>query len=106
MEGNLFGKDIDDLSKKLLKQKKLYLIKWLCDNKNWDNLKPEIVYFQSGSFARYLINNYGLEKFKKVYKKTSRKKTPKENIKIIENICSKSIKEIEEDWKKYLEHKK
>ncbi|KPJ55613.1 hypothetical protein AMJ49_06745 [Parcubacteria bacterium DG_74_2] len=102
MEENLFGKDIDNLSKKLLKQNKLYSTKWLCNNKNWDRLRPEIIYSQSGSFVRYLINTYGLKKFKKLYKKTARQKTPKENIKIIEIIYSQSIKKIEKNWRKYL----
>lgn len=102
MEGSLFGKDIDILSKRLMKKNKLYPLKWLINNKNWERVKEEIVYPQAGSFIKYLINTHGLEKFKKVYKKLSRNKKVKENIKIIESSYSKSIKELEKDWQKYL----
>lgn len=106
MEGKLFGKDINILSKRLMKKNKLYPLKWLIDNKNWDKVKKGIVYPQTGSFVRYLINTYGLGKFKKVYKKLSRNKTVQKNIKIIETIYSKSIKELETNWKKYLNQEK
>lgn len=102
MEGSLFGKDIDVLSKRLMKKNKLYSLKWLLNNKNWDKVKEKIVYPQAGSFVRYLINTYGLEKFKKVYKKLSRNKKVQDNIKIIENTYLKSVKELEANWKKYL----
>jgi DNA polymerase III delta prime subunit len=80
MEGKLFGKDVDILSKRLIERNKIYSLK----------------------FVRYLINTYGLEKFKKIYKKLPRNKAFREKIKIIENIYSKSIQELEKEWKRYL----
>lgn len=100
MEGSLFGKDIDILSKRFLKKNKLYSLKWLLDNKNWDKVREEIVYPQAGSFVRYLISTYGIKKFKKVYKALSRNKTFRENIRIIERTYSKPIKELEREWLK------
>ncbi len=106
IEESLFGKDIDILSKKLMKKNKLYSLKWLCNNKNWNKVKEEIVYPQAGSFIRYLINNFGLEKFKKVYKKLSRDKKVKENIKIMESSYPESINKLETNWKRYLNYLK
>ena len=99
------NKDIDLWTKNYLEKSKLYLIKFLVNNKNWDKVNEVIVYPQSGSFVRYLINTYGIDKFKKAYKELSRKKKLKSNTKTIKKIYSKSIKELEKDWKKYLKEK-
>jgi hypothetical protein len=95
-------KDIDFWAKKYLKKNKLYSLKFLTNDKNWRRIDEEIVYPQAGSLIRYLIKIYGLEKFKEVYKNLSREKTNRQNIKITEDVYSKPIKELEEDWKRYL----
>ena len=102
LEGSLLGKDINFLSKKFMEENKFYHLEWLVDCKNWDKVEPKIVYSQAGSFVGYLINSYGLERFKKPYEALSRKKKIKENIRIIEKSYSKSIDQIEKDWKSYL----
>lgn len=102
MEENLFGKDIDFLSKKLLRRNKLYYIKNLVDNKNWDDVKPKIVYPQAGSFTRFLINTYGWNKYRKVYKKLSRLNTFSKNLKIIKSSFEKSVEGLEKEWRNYL----
>jgi len=96
-------KDIDFWTKKYLKRNKLYSLEFLIDNKNWNKINEAIVYPQAGSFVRYLIKIYGLEKFKEVYKNLSRNKTTKQNIKVIKKIYFKSIRELEENWKEYLD---
>ncbi len=102
MDKKWCGKDIDIWARKYLKENKLYSIKFLLENKNWDKVNNMIVYPQSGSFVRYLINTYGMGKFKKAYKGTSRQKILKENIKIMEIIYLKPIEEMEKNWKKHL----
>lgn len=102
MEGSLFGKDVDIISKELLNENKLYPVKNLFDNKSWNNVKLEIVYPEVGSFVRFLINTYGLNKFKEVYERLSRLKSLEENLKTAELIFNRSIVEIEIDWKKKL----
>ncbi|MFH1657551.1 MAG: hypothetical protein ABH919_03725 [bacterium] len=102
MEGNLFGKDIDIASKELLNENKLYSIKDLFDNKNWGKVKPEIIYPEVGSFTRFLIKTYGLNKFKEVYQRLSRLNNFEENLKIAELIFNKPITEIEADWREDL----
>ncbi len=102
MEGNLFGKDVDFISKELLEQKKLYSVKELIDNKNWEGVEPKIIYPEVGSFTRFLINTYGRDKFKNIYQKLSRLNNFEENLKTIENGFGKLIEELEERWKNNL----
>ena len=102
MEGDLFGKDIDGISKKLLNQNKLYSISELVNNNNWNKVKPFIIYPQVGSFARFLIESYGLKKFKSVYQKLSRLNSYKNNLEIIRKGYSKRTNELEKEWKEKL----
>lgn len=102
MEGNLFGKDIEVISKELLNQNKLYPIRDLVDNKNWEKVEPKIIYPEAGSFTRFLINTYELDKFKEVYQKLSRLNNFRENLKIVEDGFGKSIEELEKNWKNNL----
>lgn len=99
MEGNLFGRDTDVISKELLNQNKLYDIRDLVNNKNWEKAEPKIIYPEVGSFAKFLINAYGWDKFKEVYQKLSRLNNFEENLKIIEKRFGKSIEELEKEWK-------
>jgi len=102
MEGNLFGTDIDMLSRKLLEDEKLYPISELIDNKYWDNVEPPIIYTEVGSFSRFIINNYSWDKYREIYQQTSRLKSPEENLRVFESVLQDSVTEVEDDWKKYL----
>lgn len=102
MDERWYGKDIDIWARKYLKENKLYSLKFLLENKNWNKVNDMITYPQVGSFVRFLINTYGIEKFKKIYKRTSRQKILKENVKIVEIIYSKSTEYLEKNWRKYL----
>ncbi len=102
MEGNLFGKDIDIISKELLNQNKLYSIKDLANNKNWVKTEPKIIYSEVGSFTRFLICIYGWNKYRGVYRKLSRINALSKNLKIIKSGFGKSIKELEKEWKNCL----
>lgn len=105
MEGNLFGKDVDIISRELQGQKKLYSIVSLIDNKNWAAVEPKIIYPEAGSFVRFLINTYGWGKFKEIYQKLSRLNSYEENLMIIKQGFGRSIADIEDDWQKYLKIK-
>ncbi|HOI60271.1 MAG TPA: hypothetical protein PKU93_03010 [Candidatus Pacearchaeota archaeon] len=98
MENKLMGKELHIVSKKLLKEKKLYPIEFLFDNKNWNTVDPIIIYPQAGSFSKYIIEKYGKERFEELYKNTSRKNTVSENLLEIKKFYKKHIKELEEEW--------
>lgn len=103
MEGDFLGKDLDILSKEIIKRGKNYSISWLFDNRNWKNLNPKILYPLVGSFVKFLITKYGKDKFEKIYRKTSRSQSMKKNLKVIRKIYSKDIKKLEREWKEYLD---
>jgi hypothetical protein len=98
MEGNFMGNDLHLVTKKLSQENKLYPIKWLCNNNNWKTIKPTVIYPQVGSFVKFLKDNYGKDKFKKVYKSTSRNYDIAKNLLKIENIYSKNINTLEKEW--------
>jgi hypothetical protein len=94
MSNGWHGKDIDLWTRDYSRKDCLYSIRFLVDNKNWDQVDDMIAYPQAGSFARFLINDYGLEKFKEVYKKLSRENKVEKNISIIEKSYSLSLGEL------------
>ncbi|MEA1936677.1 MAG: hypothetical protein U9N04_01020 [Patescibacteria group bacterium] len=102
MEGGLFGRDIDEISKELLRQNKLYSLLELVDNNNWNEVEPPIIYPQVGSFARFLIESYGLKKFKSAYQKLSRLNSYQDNLSAIRKEYFKGIDELEKEWKEKL----
>jgi len=106
VEGNLFGIDVDVLCREMLKENKLYSVSELVDNKYWGCVEPPIIYPQVGSFSRFLISNYGWNKYIEVYKQTSRLKTPKENMEMIKSIFQDSIFKIEKNWIEYLSNRR
>lgn len=97
-------RDTDSWAREYLEKDKLYSVDFLISNKNWDKVDDMIAYPQAGSFVRYLVNTYEMEKFRVVYKKLSRNKKVQENIDIIEKSYSKSIKGLEEDWRECLKN--
>ena len=98
MENNFMGEDLDSVAKKLLKNGNLYPLRYLCNNKNWKDVKPIIIYPQAGSFAKFLIKKYGKNNFKRLYQNTSRKNTITSNLLEIKTIYRKDIKQLEKEW--------
>lgn len=98
MENSFIGKDLHVISKKLLSENKLYPLKNLCDNENWETVEPIIIYPQAGSFIKFLIERYGKEKLIEVYKKTSRNFDLIQNLLEIHNTYTKTINELENEW--------
>ena len=83
---------------KKYKEENKFEFEKLFDNNYFYSLNPNISYPIAGSFTKFLIDKYGLEKFKESYSSLSKEKNNKENIEIFENIYQKPIREIESDW--------
>lgn len=62
-----------------------------------DDSKPLYFYSLVGAFTTFLINNYGKDKFKELYKNTHRDKSKKENLNVFEKIYE-PIEKIEEKF--------
>ena len=96
------GESLHVVSKRLLQEKKLYSIEFLCNNNNWKSVEPVIIYPQVGSFSKFIIEKYGKDKFKELYQNTSRSFDKTRNLLEIERIYKKGIKQLEHEWLDFL----
>ncbi len=65
------------------------------------DLQHEISYMEAGSFVQFLIERYGLDKFKQLYGQETGK--PEEDELLVESLYDKSYAELETGWLEYLE---
>ena len=84
------------------KNKKLIPLNILLDDKKFWQLDDLMTYPESGSFIKYLINFYGLELFKKLYKNFKYNLPHKQKMFVIKKIIGKSLEELEKDWINYV----
>ncbi|HBB56816.1 TPA: hypothetical protein DEW47_01145 [Patescibacteria group bacterium] len=78
-------------------------IESLMSQKAWMDLPDEnaiYYYCLAGSFTKFIIEKFGMEKFKELYKETSRGKGAEENKKVFKKIYGIDIDEAEQGWKK------
>lgn len=87
------------LAAKFKKQKKLYPIKSLIWARDYNRKNREIVYWQSASFVRYLIDTYGELEFEEFYREVHEFNFET----VIQKHYNKSLTEIESDWLKFIE---
>lgn len=102
MEDGFMGEDLHVVAKKLFQENKLYPLEWLCANNNWKNVEPIIIYPQAGSFAKFIIEKYGKDKFRELYQNTSRNFETSKNINEIERAYHKDIGQLEQEWLDFL----
>jgi hypothetical protein len=68
--------------------------------------RPTIAYPEAASFVKFLIDEYGKEKFLQAYGtvlSSDEKEVHRQNIKRLEQIYSKSLVELEQEWLRVLE---
>jgi len=97
------GEDHDMLAREALDSAILPTVESMMEHKKWIELNDKHAIYNYAfvaSFAKFLINEYGKEKFKTLYKNTDRLKTKKENIDVFEKIYNISVKDMEREWKK------
>lgn len=90
------GWDYHRSAKKLLGEKKLVPFKKIADSIDFKKADSEITYPQCGSFVKFLIDTYGLEKFKKLW--VVRKNIQNE----FQKIYRGSLGVVEAKWEKSL----
>jgi hypothetical protein len=79
---------------KEIKDAPLLGIEYLLDNENFKSVDTYTSYAQAGSLVGFLMETYGLRRFKKIYS------LPRETyIKSLQSLLGKSIQEIENEWK-------
>lgn len=63
--------------------------------------QPPVAYPEAASFVKFLIDNYGKDKFLQAYKKlrnSGDKAIQQQNVKTLEIICHKSLTELKTEW--------
>ncbi|MEX0918349.1 MAG: hypothetical protein WDZ85_00040 [Candidatus Paceibacterota bacterium] len=101
------GENHDDLVRDGLSRDIFPNIEELLEHKKWlelDDANALYNYALVASFTKFLIENYGRDKFEQIYRQTNRKKTKEENKIIFFDTYRAPIEEIEKDWQKCLEN--
>ena len=101
------GKDIDAICAENLTKGRLIPLEVLFNYTEIGSQESQfdISYPEAASFVKYIVQKYGIDKFKKIY---SRMKSPTDsfqqvtNLKTFDNVCKRSLAWLEEDWKSYL----
>jgi hypothetical protein len=99
------GENHDILANEALEKKLLPPLDQMFEHKKWLALgddNAQYYYSYAASFAKFLIEKYGKEKFKKIYQNLKRNNIKEENIKVFLNVYKISPRISEEEWKKYL----
>ena len=102
---NWYGQNHDILAKEGLEKNIFPSIKSMMEHKKWLKLPDKNVLYHYcfvGSFTKFLINKFGKEKFKKVYKKTMEKNTVLQNTKSFEEVYGIKPSDVEKMWKEFL----
>lgn len=99
------GEDHDKLAYEASNKGLLPPVDSMMDHAKWKELDDDhalYYYCFVGSFTKFLIEQYGKEKFKTLYQNTNRFKTKNENSDIFQEIYGISPTEAEKAWKRYL----
>ena len=94
-----YGRPVHEWAQEFLQKKRLIPLKSLLISHNFWKYNTKVTYPQSGSFTKYIIDIYGIEKFKTVYSQAVDETI--ENV--FRNVYGKSIDELEQEWILYLE---
>ncbi|MHC4648105.1 MAG: hypothetical protein ACYTBJ_21810, partial [Planctomycetota bacterium] len=65
--------------------------------------RPPVAYAEAASFVKFLIDEYGRDRFLEAYKtlrNSGKKQVHQQNIRELERIYGKSLQELQEDWEK------
>jgi hypothetical protein len=98
------GEHVDRTAANLLKNDKLTPLRELITRTEIGSRGDDgkIAYPQSASFVKFLIDEYGRDKFLRAYKKlknSDNEKVHKRNVKRLARIYGKSLEELEKQWK-------
>lgn len=100
---SIFGNDHNEVIKKGIRKGLSFKIENLMSQQGWLNTpdeEAEFYYSIAGSFTTYLINEFGIEQYLKIYRSMDRKNTFTENIIIFNNILVKDFEAEVSSWLK------
>jgi hypothetical protein len=96
--GELRRLNHDDWVKEFLNTKKYIPIVNLFDDSRFWDYDDTISYPESGSFVKYLIKTYGVDKILGLYKDIKRKDSVQKDLSTFRKIIGKELTEVEKDW--------
>jgi len=99
------GENLDQLVVEAMSKKLLPSIESIMDHKGWlesNDKYAQYNYAFVGSFARFLIEKYGKEKFRELYQETTRQNSKEQNISVFKETYGITPSEVETIWKKSL----
>lgn len=79
----------------------------ILSQEEWMNLPGKYIlyhYCLAGSFVKFIISNFGREKFEELYKKTNRKNSSEQNKKIFQNVYDITVEKAEVMWEASLKN--
>ncbi len=95
-----FQRPVHEWGREFLDKGKLIPVKSLLISINFEKYDSKITYPQSGSFVKYLVDVYGIEKFKTLFSQAVN-----ENIEFLfKEIYRKSVDDLEREWLNYLKN--
>lgn len=98
---NWYGVSHEESIKEVMGKNILPKIISIMSQKEWMNLPEKYIlyhYCLAGSFVKFIINNFGRQKFETLYKKTNRKNSSEQNKKIFENIYGITVEKAGAMW--------
>lgn len=98
-EDGWHGKPLRKWMRKFLKEKTYIPLKILMDDNVFKTkLEDNITYPESGAFVKFLINKFGIEKFKELDSKVKWKKPVGYNTEIFQKVLKIKFKDIEKEF--------
>ena len=99
--GNIHEESVKEVKDKNILPK----ISSVMNQEEWMNLPEKYIFYHyclAGSFVKFIINEFGGEKFETLYKNTNRENLLGQNKKIFENIYEIGIEKAEAMWEESL----
>jgi hypothetical protein len=101
------GRDVDSICAEYLSKGSLISLNELIGYTDIgpEESQPEISYPEAGSFVKFFIQAFGMEKFKTLYGRLKNSSDPQQqsdNTRNIEDLCGRSLAALEKDWIAYL----
>lgn len=91
---------IEYYSAKMMHSGVLTELKDLINHDNFKKYWKADTYSQSASFVKFLIERYGIKRFRDLMNKTGKKRS--KTVKVFESVYNKSLTNIEKEWKSFL----
>lgn len=103
-EAKWWGKPVHYWAKKFKNEGTLISLDNILETDNFESYDSSITYPESGSFARFMIDNYGLDKMKSFFRVGNWKDSKAVIKRNFQSVYEFSINRAEEEWLKFLDN--